>query len=109
MLYRRTGAPAGIGYEYALFAKHAPAAKKPAIPAMDRTFLDTQLEAVAQASCERYPGIEINYLPDIARTDSDYVRESLSAVRKFGFKGAALCWNVMEAPDEHIDAIAGLD
>lgn len=109
MLYRRTGAPAGIGYEYALFAKHAPAAKKPAIPAMDRAFLDTQLEAVAQASCERYPGIEINYLPDIARTDSDYVRESLSAVREFGFEGAALCWNVMEAPDEHIDAIAGLD
>lgn len=109
MLYRRTEAPAGIGYEYALFEKHAPAAKKPATPAMDRAFLDTQLEAVAQVSCERYPGIEINYLKDIARTDSDYVRESLTAVREFGFEGAALCWNVMEAPDEHIDAIAGLD
>lgn len=75
---------------------------------MDRTFLDTQLEAIGQVSCERYPGIEINYLADIARTDVGYVRESLTAVKEFGFEGAALCWNVMEAPDEHIEAIAGL-
>lgn len=108
MLYRRTEAPAGIGYEYALFEKHAPAAKRRAAPSMDRAFLDTQLEVVSQVSCERYPGIEINYLADIARTDADYVRESLVAVKEFGFEGAALCWNVMEAPDEHIEAIAGL-
>ena len=105
MLYRRTEAPAGIGYEYALFEKYAPAAKKPAAPAMDRTFLDTQLEAVSKASCERYPGIEINYLESIARTNPSYIRESLSAVREFGFEGVALCWNVMEAPDEHIECI----
>ena len=108
MLYRKTEAPAGIGYEYALFEKHAPSAKKIAAPVMDRAFLDTQLEAVGKVSCERYPGIEINYLEDIARTNPDYVNESLSAVREFGFEGAALCWNVMEAPDEHIEAIAKL-
>lgn len=108
MLYRRTEAPAGIGYEYALFEKYAPTARKGAAPVMDGAFLDTQLEAVGKVSCERYPGIEINYLQDIARTDSEYVRESLSAVKAFGFEGAALCWNVMEAPDEHIDAIAAL-
>lgn len=108
MLYRKTEAPAGIGYEYALFEKHAPTAKRGAAPAMDRAFLDTQLEAVGQVSCERYPGIEINYLEDIARTDTEYVRESLAAVREFGFEGAALCWNVMEAPVEHIEAVAEL-
>ena len=108
MLYRRTEAPAGIGYEHALFEKHAPAAKRRTAPAMDRAFLDTQLEAIGQVSCERYPGIEINYLADIARTDTGYVRESLTAVKEFGFEGAALCWNVMEAPDEHIEAVAGL-
>ena len=108
MLYRRTEAPAGIGYEYALFERHAPSARRGKAPTMDRAFLDTQLEAVGQVSCERYPGIEINYLEDIARTDADYVRESLSAVQESGFEGAALCWNVMEAPDEHIDAIAEL-
>ncbi len=108
MLYRRTEAPAGIGYEYELFEKHAPAAKRGGAPVMDRAFLDTQLEAVEQVTCERYPGIEINYLEDIARTDAEYVRESLSAVKKFAFECAALCWNVMEAPDEHIEAIASL-
>ena len=108
MLYRRTEAPAGIGYEYALFEKHAPTAKRGVASAMDRAFLDTQLEAVGQVSCARYPGIEINYLASIARTDADYVRESLAAVRDVGFEGAALCWNVMEAPDEHIDAVAAL-
>jgi hypothetical protein len=108
MLYRRTEAPAGIGYEYALFEKHAPAARRPAAPAMDRAFLNTQLEAVAQVSCERYPGIEVNYLEGIAQTDPDYVRESFDTVREFGFEGAVLCWNVMEAPDEHIEAIAEL-
>ena len=108
MLYRRTEAPAGIGYEYALFERHVPTAKRGSAPAMDRAFLDTQLEAIGKVSCERYPGIEINYLEDIARTDADYVRESLAAVREFGFEGAALCWNVMEAPDEHIEAIAEL-
>ena len=91
MLYRRTEAPAGIGYEHALFEKHAPLARRIAAPMMDRTFLDTQLEAVGQVSCERYPGIEVNYLADIARTDADYVRESLAAVKEFGFEGAALC------------------
>lgn len=106
MLYRRTQAPAGIGYEYALFRRHAPTAKTKALGAMDRAFLDTQLEAVGQVCCERYPGIETNYLADIAQTDASYVRESLRAVREFGFEGAALCWNVMEAPDEHIEAVA---
>lgn len=108
MLYRKTEAPAGIGYEYALFEKHAPAAKKMAAPAMDEAFLDTQLEAIGQVSCERYPGIEINYLEDIARTDPDYIRESLAAVKEFGFEGVALCWNVMEAPVEHIETVAEL-
>lgn len=108
MLYRRTEAPAGIAYEYALFERHAPAAKRGAAPVMDRAFLDSQLEAIGQVSCERYPGIEVNCLADIARTDAGYVRESLRAVRDVGFEGAALCWNVMEAPDEHIDAIAAL-
>ena len=75
---------------------------------MDEAFLDTQLEAIGQVSCERYPGIEINYLEDIARTDPDYIRESLAAVKEFGFEGVALCWNVMEAPVEHIEAVAEL-
>ena len=74
-------------------------------PALDRQFLDAQLKAVERVSCEKYPGIEINYREDIARTTPGYIRESLAAIKKRGFDGAALCWNVMQAPDAHIDAI----
>ena len=104
MLYRKTEAPAGIGYEYALFRKYAPDALGRPEVSMNRSFLDTQLEAVRQVDCEKYPGIEINYANGIAETDPGYIKESLAAVRDHGFEGAALCWNIMQAPDAHIGA-----
>ena len=106
MLYRRTDAPAGIGYEYALFEKSAPGAQGRGKPAMDKSFLETQLEAVGHVACEKYPGIEINYDEELVRTDAGYIRESLAAIRDRGFDGAALCWNAMQAPDAHIEAAA---
>ena len=109
MLYRKTTAPAGIGYEYALFERHAPNAQGRTEIRLDPSFLDTQLEAVSHAACEKYPGIEINYREDIARTDARYITESLAAVKSYGLEGAALCWNVMLAPKAHIDAIARME
>ena len=106
MLYRRTEEPAGIWYEYALFEKSAPEARGRTGIRMDRALLDSQLEAIRDVPCAKYPGIEINYREDIARTDAGYVRESLSAIRDAGFEGAVLCWNVMQAPEAHIDAVA---
>ena len=108
MLYRRTEAPAGIGYEYALFEKNAPGAQGRPKFSMDKAFLDTQLEAVGRVACEKYPGIEINYNEELVRTNAGYIRESLAAIRDRGFEGAALCWNVMQAPDAHIEAAAEL-
>ncbi len=109
MLYRRTDAPAGIGYEFELFGKAAPNARGYCKPSMDRAFLETQLEAVGQVKCEKYPGIEINYDREIVRTDADYISETLTSIRDYGFEGAALCWNLMQAPDAHIEAVAGLE
>lgn len=108
MLYRMTEAPAGIGYEYALFEKHAPNAMGHVKPSMDRAFLNTQLEAIRRVPCAKYPGVEINYQADIARTNPSYITESLAAIKAHGFDGAALCWNVMLAPEAHIAAIAGV-
>ena len=108
MLYRRTEAPAGIGFEYGLFAKHAPDACGRAEFTMDRAFLETQLEAVGRVSCARYPGVEINCDAEYVKTDPAYIAESLAAIRDCGFEGAALCWNLMRAPERHIDAIADL-
>ena len=109
MLYRRTDAPAGIGYEYDLFGRYAPGAEGRGRLTEGRELLDTQLEAVRLASCEVYPGIELNYHPELVRTDPDYIRESLAAVRERGFAGAVLSWNVMEVPDAHIEAAAALE
>lgn len=105
MLYRKTDAPAGIGYEYALFVQHAPGARGRAAFTMDRAFLETQLEALRDVPCERYPGIEVCYDKDLVRTDAEYVTESLSAVRDMGLEGAALCWDVTEAPEENLEAV----
>lgn len=84
MLYRRTEAPAGAGYEFQLFEKCAPEARGVPSPAMDEEFLHTQLRAVESVSCEKLPGIEINYNEEIARTDPAYIVESLNAVREHG-------------------------
>ena len=109
MLYRRTEAPAGIEYEYRLFEKHAPGAQGRKRLTADKAFLDTQLEAVRCVPCESYPGIELNYSNDIVRTDAEYITESLAAVKEHGFGGVVLSWNVVEAPDKHIEAVKAFE
>ena len=106
MLYRRTDAPAGIGYEYALLEKYAPNARKNPRPVMDPAFLYTQIQAFKDLPCEKYPGIEINYDKDLVKTDAEYIRESLAVIRECGLDGAALCWDIMQAPEAHIEAAA---
>ena len=109
MLYRRTDAPAGIGYEYALFEQHAPGARGRVSLPEGKKLLESQLDAIGCVKCEKFPGVEINYSEDVVRTDADYITESLTAIRDHGFEGAALCWNIMEVPEKHIEAAAGLE
>ncbi len=106
MLYRRTEAPAGMGYEYRLFRQCVPTAKGyPAVTA-DSAFLRSQLAALKDLPCEVFVGLEINRLDDIARTDTAYVTESMTVIKDSGVSGVTLSWNIMEAPDEHIKAAA---
>jgi len=105
MLYRRTEAPAGIGYEYALFERYAPKAEGRAKPCMDRAFLHTQLAALRNLPCRAIPGIEINYDADSVKTDPEYIRESLEEIRSSGFGEAALCWDVTQAPETNLEAV----
>ena len=105
MLYRRTEAPAGIGYEYALLEKNAPEARGRIRLSTDQAFLHTQLQAIRDIPCAKYPGIEINYDEKLVRTDPRYIRESLTAVREYGFEGATLCWDIMNAPEAHLACI----
>ena len=105
MLYRQTFAPAGMGFEYDLLKKAVPEATGYPAFAMDLDFLHSQLEAMEPYACAKYPGIEINFREDIVPTSPEYVTESLSAVMSHHFDGAVLSWNIMEAPDAHIDCL----
>ena len=105
MLYRRTFAPAGMGFEYDLLKAAAPGATGYPAFEMNAEFLDSQLDAMAGCPCAKYPGIEINYRAGVAPTSPEYVMESLQAVLAHGFEGAVLSWNIMEAPDAHINAL----
>ena len=102
MLYRRTFAPAGMGFEYDLLREAVPGATGYPEFGMDVAFLDSQLKAMEQYPCAKYPGIEINWREGVVPTSPEYVSESLEAVMRHGFDGAVLSWNIMEAPDAHI-------
>jgi len=106
MLYRRTDAPAGIGYEYRLLTQSAPGVRGYPPLAWDAAFLKAQLASLSSLPCSVYPGIEINYRADIAPTDEAYVKESLDAVAQSGLAGATLSWDVMLAPDKHLQIAA---
>ena len=105
MLYRRTFAPAGMGFEYDLLRKALPGAEGYPEFEMDTEFLHSQLQAMEPYSCGKYPGIEINYREGVAPTSPDYVVESLDAILQHGFDGAVLSWNIMEAPDSHVSCL----
>lgn len=105
MLYRQTFAPAGMGFEYDLLRKAAPNATGYPDFKMDVDFLHSQLEAMKPYSCGKYPGIEINYREGIAPTSPEYISESLKAVLSYGFDGAVLSWNIMEAPLSHLEPL----
>lgn len=105
MLYRKTFAPAGMGFEYDLLLKAVPGAEGYPAFTMDTDFLHSQLQAMEPYSCGKYPGIEINYREGVAPTSPEYVTESLKAVMEHGFNGAVLSWNIMQAPDSHISCL----
>jgi hypothetical protein len=105
MMYRRTDAPAGIGYEFEVLKKAMPEAEGYEMPAMDRKFLKDQLETFGSLPAGKYPGIEINYREDIARTDAAYIRESMQVLRECGMNGAVLAWDVMLAPESHLAVV----
>ena len=105
MLYRQTFAPAGMGFEYDLLRKAVPDAKGYPDLKMDVDFLHSQLKAMEPYACSKYPGIEINYRPVVAPTSPEYISESLKAVLSHGFDGAVLSWNIMQAPQSHLEPL----
>lgn len=105
MMYRRTDAPAGIGYEFEALKKAVPEAQGYVMPEMDAGFLRDQLNTFRSLPVKKYPGVEVNYREDIARTDPAYIAESLQVIRESGMDGAVLAWDIMNAPDSHLKAV----
>lgn len=101
MMYRKTDAPAGIGFEMRAFD---PSFSNDVLT--DEYLLTELVKAAELSKCPVYPGIEVNYREDIARTSPEYITESLNTVRKAGLPGVVLAWDIMLAPDSHLEAIA---
>lgn len=106
MLYRKTDAPAGMGFEYELLKKAVPGATGYPELAMDLPFLESQLQALSGSPCSVFPGIEVNYREGIVSTSPEYITESLEAVKRYHLPGAVLSWNIMEAPDAHLACLS---
>ena len=104
MMYRKTCAPAGIGFEYELLKKSIPGAKGYDEVITGPEFLSEQLKEISGLKCKKYPGIEINYLKGVAETDEAYIKESMDVLKKCCMDGAVLAWDVMNAPSKHIHA-----
>lgn len=105
MMYRMTNAPAGIQYEYDSMRNSIPKAKGFSSLNADTNFLYEQLNSMREAKCKIYPGVEVNYREDIARTNPGYIKESLREFKRSGMDGVVLSWDVMLAPDSHIEAV----
>ena len=106
MFYRRTLAPAGLGYEYDLLRSAAPNAKGYDPIDMDADFLNAQLRELSSLPCNLYAGIEINQHPELVKTSPQYVRECLDVIGQNNCTGAALSWNIMQAPLSHIEVLS---
>jgi len=116
MMYRRTEAPAGIPFEYQSLkravgreagATYDSVLMDKLLEPMDQEFLRKQLEVLTiGGDISVLPGIEVNYNADIARTDPEYVLNSLKAVSQAGCTGAVLSWDIMQAPLKHLEILS---
>lgn len=105
MLYRRTDAPAGIGYEYDLLRKSVPQANGYPFLSIDTAFLQTQTDPFLSLPASLCPGIEINREAGCVRSDPEYLKRSVRFFRKNHLNDIVLSWDVLSAPEENIEAV----
>lgn len=114
MMYRKTQAPAGLEFELSAFwdALTDGDSTKEVLrdfPITGDAFLQQQLKAIEPKLLSKTcPGLEINYRADIARTDPQYIQNSLHIFENCGIKTAVLSWDMMLAPDSHLTVAGSL-
>jgi len=114
MMYRRTWAPAGVGFETQAMSE-ALGTRRCSVAfsgnengtCMDETeFIDQLKPLVETLECDVAPGIEVNYDEKIVRTDGEYIKGSILAAGQAGCREVVLSWDLMKAPMKHIRQIS---
>lgn len=125
MMYRITQAPAGLPFETdCLIRETGGCEDETALKALKESFLCTigcgsevlgafdlefvkqELLFMAKLPAPVYCGIEINR-NDVAPAKPDYVRENLEAFSALPICGFVLSWDLLSAPEENLEVIAG--
>ena len=120
MMYRATRAPAGLPYETEMLLRETgcdgdekrqkffkllglDSEQKP----FDLAFSANELKQTAAASsCPVYAGVEINRKKKIAEVYPGYIKETIDAFSRTGIRGFTLSWDLLDAPEENITAVA---
>ena len=118
MMYRVTGAPAGLPFETEALLKgtgclgEAHRERFGRILGLDMGKNPFDLEfAARELSGFRtpvYAGLEINRKKNIADVYPDYIEETIGAYARAGMSGFALSWDLLDAPDENIERAAAV-
>lgn len=119
MMYRLTNAPAGLPFETdALLWETGCVTPHERQRFYDLLGLNSREEhfdlafAVKEltnlntsSACPIYAGMEINRKKDIAEVYPDYIEETARAYAGTGIRGLTLSWDLLEAPEENIEAV----
>lgn len=118
MMYRATIEPAGLWFELDAMLKESgcSASARASFAELmgldvDRQPFDLQFAArdlawLADAcACLVQAGLEFNYEAGVAEVDPAYIEETMTAYATASEGGFVLSWNLLEAPDENIQAV----
>lgn len=113
MLYYRTNAPAGIPFEMARLLEATGDDPDRMLRGLWGVAGDDelgcamkQMEELAQPGGSIWPGFEINRVPGICNSDSDYVTKMAQLLASIGLDKMVLSWNLLNDTKENLEALS---
>lgn len=114
MMYRKTSAPAGVGFEAdAIQAACGEAALRRIREHYNGDLLGReanlrQMRLLQEHTANVSPGIEINRVDNICATTPEYVCESIRDAQRAGCESVVLSWNILLIEDDMLQALKGI-
>ena len=116
MMYRCSGDPAGIRYEYRNMIEQMGNDETEKYNqhflklfntdnVLSDEFLALQMNMMKGAACDISQGIEINKNEKMPDSSEHYVTNSVKIARDQGFENVVLSWDVVTAPQNHIECL----